>query len=325
MRKYDVAAAGELLIDFTPVGKGSMGNTIFERNPGGAPANLLAACAKLGDKTAFIGKVGADSFGDFLSKTLENAGIDTKGLCRNESVHTTLAFVDLDQNGNRSFSFYRNPGADMTLEFSDIPEELIHSSHVFHFGSVSLTNEPASKAVLRSVIEAKASGALISYDPNYRPPLWDSEERAVEMMRTVAKYADIIKVSDEESLLLSGEETQEKAINYFLELGASLVLVTLGPRGAIFGTPLVRGERRTFDVKTIDTTGSGDAFLGAMLHCLKGMSASDITALPRETLESFVDYANAAGSLASTKNGAIPSLPTDEEIKDCVANGKRLD
>lgn len=324
MKKYDITGLGELLIDFTPVGLSDAGNKIFERNPGGAPANLLACAAKLGERTAFIGKVGNDSFGDFLADTLINAGVDTKGLCRNPEVNTTLAFVDLDKTGNRSFSFYRKPGADITLEKSDIPDEIISESSIFHFGSLSFTDEPCASATLYAIEMAKEAGAIISYDPNYRPPLWDSENKAKEKMLLGAKYADVMKISDNEILFLTGSDSIENSIDFFLELGISLIMVTCGPEGAFYATSKHRGKRATFDVKTIDTTGAGDAFCGAMLHCLKGKTLEEIRDLSDEELIHITDFGNASGSLSSTKRGGIPSMATEEEILNCIKNTLRL-
>ena len=195
---FDITALGEILIDFTPSGTNGMGMPLYTQNPGGAPANVLAQSALLGSRTAFIGKVGQDSFGTFLRSVMERNGIDTRALVTSEEVHTTLAFVQLDACGDRSFSFYRNPGADILLRESEVDYELIRQSHIFHFGSLSLTDEPARSATVAAVHAARGSGCLISYDPNYRPPLWPSQDAARTAMLKLLPLADILKLSEEE-------------------------------------------------------------------------------------------------------------------------------
>lgn len=202
---FDIVALGESLIDFTPSGENSQGMALFARNPGGAPANVLAMAAKLGGKTAFIGKVGDDAFGAFLKKTMEDAGVDVRGLRMTREYPTTLAFVQLTPEGDRSFTFYRKPGADVMLAPAEVDRALLRDCRIFHFGSVSLTDEPCRTATLEAAREAKAAGAMISYDPNYRPFLWDSAERAREALLAALPLADIVKVSEEEMELLTGE------------------------------------------------------------------------------------------------------------------------
>lgn len=229
---FDIVALGESLIDFTPSGENSQGMALFARNPGGAPANVLAMAAKLGGKTAFIGKVGDDAFGAFLKKTMEDAGVDVRGLRMTREYPTTLAFVQLTPEGDRSFTFYRKPSADVMLAPAEVDRALLRDCRIFHFGSVSLTDEPCRTATLEAAREAKAAGAMISYDPNYRPFLWDSAERAREALLAALPLADIVKVSEEEMELLTGEVQLAAGADALASRGAALVLVTLGPRVA---------------------------------------------------------------------------------------------
>lgn len=322
---FDVTAIGELLIDFTPAGNNQRGDMLFTRNPGGAPANVLAANSFIGGNTAFIGKVGRDSFGTFLRDTLKSIGICTEGLAVSETVNTTLAFVQLDHKGDRSFSFYRKPGADMMLEPDDVKESIIDNSRILHFGSVSLTDEPSRSATLHAVDRAKKKGCIISYDPNYRPLLWDSLEKAKEQMLLGLTFADIIKVSEEEMFLLTGEKDLGKGSMLLAKEGASLILVSLGAKGACYRKGELFGIIPTYDVKTIDTNGAGDAFLGAVHYQIRKKQLSDIRNMSKSELESILHFANAAGSLTTTKSGAITALPDLEEIKECMSKVPLLD
>ena len=315
---FDVTAIGELLIDFTSTGTDSSGVLSYARLPGGAPANVLAANRKLGGKTAFIGKVGQDAFGDFLEKTLSDIGIETQGLIRSKDVHTTLAFVQLDEKGDRSFTFYRNPGADMMLTPEEVDDSLILDSHILHFGAVSLSREPAGSATLHAVLTAKKAGKIVSYDPNYRPLLWGDAAQALTVMREYAVFADIIKVSEEELILLTEEEDPVKGAAVLSELGATLVLISMGTKGAFYYMDGVFGTVPAYDVKTIDTNGAGDAFLGAVHYRLRNKSLAEIRRLGRDDMEDIVAFANAAGSLTTTKNGAISAMPTLPEVEECM-------
>ena len=317
MNRYDVAAVGEVLIDFTPDGKSKKGMALYECNPGGAVANVLAAVNKFGGNTAFIGKVGDDSFGHFLFDTLVSYGIDTKGLLFDTKIPTTLAFVTLDEKGDRSFSFYRKPGADVMLDFSEVDKAQLEDTKIFHFGSVSLTDDPAYTATIEAAKHAKSMGAVISYDPNYRPLLWDSVELAVNRMKEGLAIADIIKVSDEELLLLTGESDLDKGAAKLFEYGASLVFISMGSKGSYYCNKNGSKFMYTYDVKTVDTTGAGDAFLGAILYRLKDKSLAEIADLGTDELDDILDFANASGSLTTTKTGAAPSIPTLEEIDFC--------
>ncbi len=317
---YDVISLGELLIDFTPNGTNELGMKLFSQNPGGAPANVLAMFTKLGGKTAFIGKVGKDEFGQFLTRTISNAGIDTTNLVYSTDIPTTIAFVHLDETGNRSFSFYRKPGADITLEEKEVDEVLLRNCGIFHFGSVSLTDEPSREATKRSAQKAKAAGALISFDPNYRPLLWQDEEAAIEQIKDVLPLVDILKVSDDELPLLTGETDLDKGADLLLSYGASLVTVTLGAKGSFCKNAVASQQRPAYDVPVVDTTGAGDAFCGAMLYFIRDKSKAQLRAMQAIELGDMLTLANVAGSLTVTKKGAIPAMPTKNEIMDAVAS-----
>lgn len=317
---FDVAAVGEVLIDFTPAGNDACGDRLFVRKPGGAPANVLAAVSKLGGRTAFIGKIGNDMFGSFLKQTLDHLRIDTSGLVIDPAIHTTLAFVQLDDRGDRSFSFYRNPGADVRLEANEIPKDIISQSHMLHFGSVSLTDEPSRSATLHAVNIAKEAGCMISYDPNYRPPLWKSAEEAKTQMTAGLSMADIVKVSEEEMVLLTGKTGLEEGSLELGRYGAALIMVSRGAQGAFFRRGDFTGLVPTYNVKTVDTNGAGDAFLGAVHFCIRECSLNDLRSLSRQDLEEIISFANAAGALTTSKNGAIPAMPTVEEIENCRKN-----
>lgn len=312
---YDVVAIGEILIDFTPCGVNEINVPLFACNPGGAPANLLAMNTKLGGSAAFIGKVGNDQFGRYLQQTLENAGIDISGLQKSSKKNTTLAFVQLDEKGDRTFSFYRDPGADVMISPDEVPGELLHSCRIFHFGSVSMTCEPCRSATLYAAREAKKAGAVISYDPNYRPALWANTAEAVRIMQDALTLADIIKVSDEEMTLLTGTPDMAAGADLLAQNGATLVLVTGGEKGAYYRTACCRGVVPAYQVDAVDTTGSGDAFLGALLYQLRGMTKEQIAALPEAELEKKVETASAAGGLTATQKGAIPAMPSRDKLE----------
>lgn len=317
---YDVTAIGELLIDFTPAGRSAQQYPLFEQNPGGAPANVLASLSRLGRKTAFIGKVGADQFGHSLKATLDQIGVATQGLVMTESCHTTLAFVHLDEQGDRSFSFYRNPGADLLLEASELSYNLIDDCQIFHFGSVSMTADPSRQATMAAVRYAREQDKLISYDPNLRLALWSSPEAARSAILQVMHFADVLKISQEELEFLTGEHDLSRGAALLMrQHGLALVLITLGPRGAYARNSHGEAWSPTYDVQTIDTTGAGDSFTGAFLYQLlqSGRQPDELT---EDDLVAFLAFANAAGSLATTRKGAIPALPTLAEIEDCLAH-----
>ncbi|MBQ4054144.1 MAG: carbohydrate kinase [Clostridia bacterium] len=317
MKNFDVCALGEVLIDFTPAGVSAKGMPLFECNPGGAPANVLAAVNKLGGRSAFIGKIGDDAHGRFLADSMKQSDIDLTGLRIDREIPTTLAFVSLDEKGDRSFSFYRKPGADLMLRESEVDECLLSDCRIFHFGSVSLTGDPARTATLESAKKARRAGALVSYDPNYRPLLWNEEDAAVAEMKKGFDLADIIKVSDYELVLLTGETDLDRGAEILLGYGASLALISMGPGGSYIANKNASVKLATYDVKTVDTTGAGDAFLGAILSRLADKTADEIAELGKDELTDILDYANACGSLTTTKTGAAPAIPTPEEIEEC--------
>lgn len=319
----DVVVLGELLIDFTFAGESPAGNALFERNPGGAPANVLTAITKLGGNGAFIGKVGNDQFGHFLKQVLNENKIKTEGLILSNDVNTTLAFVNLDKNGDRSFSFYRKPGADTMLEEKDIAYSLIDEAKIFHYGSLSMTDEPAKTATIRSVEYAKNKGKIISYDPNWRPPLWKSEKDAKEGMTRGLKYADILKISEIELEFLTGLNDLESGSKLLLENGSQLILVTLGPKGCYYRTTYNSGHLYTYDTNVIDTTGSGDAFLGGILYLISRFDCR-LDELNNQQIVEIIDFANAMGSLCATKKGAIPAMPSLEDVTKCMKTIPKL-
>lgn len=310
----DLAAIGELLIDFTPSGVSHQGNPLFECNPGGAPANVLAAVTRLGGTGAFIGKVGSDTFGRFLSDTLKKNGIDDKGLKFDPRVHTTLAFVHLNEAGDRSFSFFRDPGADMMLTFEEVDQNIIRNAGAFHFGSVSMTHEPSRTATLESARLAREMGRTISYDPNLRPALWSSLEEAREVILKGMAFADILKISEEELTFLTGETDLEKGAGRLADLyKGRILLVTLGPKGCFFSMDGRFDRLPAYDVETIDTTGAGDAFLGGFLYQI-GPYFGRLQELTFDELHDAVNFANAVGALATTRKGAIPAMPGMDEV-----------
>ena len=315
---YDIVALGESLIDFTPAGINEMGMPLFSQNPGGAPANVLAMASKLGRSTAFVGKVGRDAFGRFLQEHMEKAGIDCSALRRDDRVPTTLAFVQLDEYGDRSFSFYRDPGADVMLRPEEVDDTLLEGCRIFHFGSFSLTKERCRGTTLWAARRAREAGALISYDPNYRPFLWPSVEAARRALCAALELTDILKVSEEEMCLLTGESTLPSGAEKLQAMGPSAVFITRGKEGAYFRTPSGEGALPAFPVNAVDTTGAGDAFWGALLAQIPGRGRTALEALTLEEWVSATRVANAAGGLTTTAKGAIPAMPDSAAIQACV-------
>lgn len=310
---YDITALGELLIDFTEHGISENGMRLFEQNAGGAPANVLAAAAKFGCRTAFIGKVGNDMHGRFLAKTLTDAGIDTSGLVMADDVFTTLAFVALSPSGERDFSFARKPGADTLLCSSEIQVSALESTKILHVGSLSLTDEPARGATYYAVTTAKSAGAMISYDPNYRASLWPNRETAQKRIREIIPYIDIMKLSDEETELLTDISDPQEAALQLNQLGVSCVAVTLGARGALVcingATALIPG----YTVPVIDTTGAGDAFWGGFLYKLLKLGKPPAM-ITLDDATAFARWGNAAAALCIGKRGAIPAMPSYADV-----------
>lgn len=310
---FDAVAIGELLIDFTPINSNEMKGS-FKKNAGGAPANVLAMLSKQGLQTAFIGKVGNDLFGTYLADTLQENGVSIEGLVYSETENTTIAFVELDHEGERSFAFYRKPGADMMLRSSEVRFDLINQAKLFHFGSVSMTHEPSRSATISAVEYAKQKGALISFDPNVRPLLWESPELAKQVISQAIPYADVLKLSAEELEFIVGTNNVErgaKAINDIYQ--TPLICITMGAEGSYYHAGSIAGYCPPFPVQTKDTTGAGDAFLGGVLFRLLelGLPISEIT---EDGIREITAFGNASGSLATSKMGAIDALPAKEEV-----------
>ena len=315
-KKYDVIALGELLIDFTMNGQSEQGNNMFEACPGGAPCNVLALLNKMGKKTAFIGKVGKDQFGALLRDTITEAGIDASNLMVDENVNTTLAFVHTFPDGDREFSFYRNPGADMMLTADEVDPEVVKDTKVFHFGTLSMTHEGVREATKKAVETAKANGCLVSFDPNLRPPLWSSLDLAKEQMEYGFGKCDILKISDNEIQFVSGKEDYDEGIAYLQEkYNIPLILLTMGKDGSRAYYKGMRVERPGFSVKAIETTGAGDTFCGSSLNYLV---EHDFDNLTEEQLGEMLTFANAAAALVTTKKGAIKAMPVKEEVLELI-------
>lgn len=315
-KAFDVIAMGELLIDFTMNGQSEQGNNLFEACPGGAPCNVLALLNKMGKKTAFFGKVGKDQFGTLLRGTLDQVGIDTSHLLADDEVNTTLAFVHTFPDGDREFSFYRNPGADMMLTEDEVDPEFLAQTKVFHFGTLSMTHDGVRAATKKAVKAAKESGALISFDPNLREPLWSSLELAREQMEYGFGQCDILKISDNEIQFVSGMEDYDDGIRYLQEkYHIPLILLTMGKNGSRAYYKDMRVEQRGFSVKTIETTGAGDTFGGSALNYLL---EHDFDKLTEEQLGGLLTFANAAAAIVTTRKGAIRAMPEKAEVEALI-------
>lgn len=309
----DITAIGEILIDLTQTGTDERGVPQFAANPGGAPANLAVAASRLGASTAFIGRVGQDSFGDELRRVLAENGVDVSALLTDPTLRTTLAVVSVDRTGERDFCFYRDPSADVNLSPTDVPEALLEASRILHFGSVSLTAEPARSATLHAVRRARAMGRIISYDPNYRARLWPDEATAIAQMKAPLPLVDILKVSDEELPLLSGTDDLTEGSHILAEAGVSLILVTLGAEGAFYRFGDRTGHLPGVPCRVGDTNGAGDTFFGALLAML--CRYDSVAAIPPDALESAIAFANRAASITASRHGAIPAMPTLAEVE----------
>lgn len=314
MKKYDVVALGELLIDFTNNGVSSQGNSLFEANPGGAPCNVLAILQKLSKKTAFIGKVGNDQFGKLLKGTLDEVGIDSSNLLFDDKIPTTLAFVHNMPDGDRDFSFYRKPGADMMLTADEIHEDMVNDTKIFHFGTLSMTSEGVREATIKAIELARKNGALISLDPNLREPLWDSLDNAREQMLKAISYCDILKISDNEIQFLTGIDDYDEGISKLRSMyNIPLICLTLGKDGSRSYYKDMRVEVKGFrQDHVVDTTGAGDTFCGSVLSFICDNGLDDLSEIK---LREMLTRANAAASLITTKKGAIRSMPNITEIE----------
>ena len=317
-KTYDVAALGELLIDFTQNGRSGQGNLLFEANPGGAPANVLAMLCKLKHACVFLGKVGADGFGDLLEETLRSAGIDSRGLRRDKAVHTTLAIVHTFENGDRDFSFYRKPGADVNLSPDELDEEAIRQCRIFHFGSLSLTDEPVRSTTRKAISLARESGAILSYDPNLRPPRWESDAAAKEQIAWGLAQCDVLKISDNEVEFMCGTTDFDKGAAMLRAQYPNIRLlnITAGAEGSYS----YYGDLRVFEPGctlggVIETTGAGDTFCASVLHFVLEHGLDDLT---EAQLREMLRFANTAAYLVTTKRGAIRSMPEPEEIAEIL-------
>ncbi len=317
MKKFDVVALGELLVDFTENGISEQGNPLLEANPGGAPCNVLSMLQNLGKKTAFIGKVGADAFGQMLIQAVRARGINTDNLLTDDVVHTTLAFVHTDREGDRSFSFYRNPGADMMLRWDEVHQEMLGDTRIFHFGTLSMTERQIGNVTKKAVERAKSEGALISFDPNLRPPLWKRLEDAKDKMWYGIGQCDILKISDDEIYFLTGTQDINRGIEIILSRSnPRLVCATMGKNGSkafcngksVFCEPFLRND-------TIETTGAGDTFMACVLNTVleKGLEA-----LSEKELLEMLRFANAASSIITTRKGALKVMPEKNEVLETI-------
>lgn len=313
MKKYDVVSLGELLVDFTENGRSGQGNPLLEANPGGAPCNVLAMLAKLGKKTAFLGMVGRDIFGSMLRDALQEAGIETAGLKVSDAANTTLAFVHTKTDGDREFSFYRSPGADMMLSEADLDMEILKNCRIFHFGSLSMTHGTCRAATRKAIETAEKSGALLSFDPNLREALWDDMEEAKRQIAYGMEHCHILKISDNELQWFAGEQDFEKGIALLQErYRIPLILLSLGRDGSRAYTMEEKAESPAFlGRKAIETTGAGDTFCGCVLHYILENGWKDFT---QSEMEEMLRFANAAASVIVTRKGALRVMPEREEI-----------
>lgn len=313
-KKFDVVALGELLVDFTCNGVSPQGNPMYEANPGGAPCNVLAMLAKLGKRCAFVGKVGDDQFGHLLRRAGLDAGISMDALVLDKSAHTTLAFVKTAENGDRDFSFYRDPGADTCLTAQEVPQELIDGAKIFHFGSLSLTGEPVRSATRKAAALARESGTVISFDPNLRPPLWSGPEQAREQISWGLAQSDVVKIADDELLFMTGEEDFDAGAAQLRRDYPNLCLinVTAGAEGSYAYYRDMRAFQPGLTLGgVIETTGAGDTFCACVLNYLLERGLENLT---QRDLEQMLRFANAAAYLVTTKRGAIRSMPEREQI-----------
>ncbi|KAI3938914.1 hypothetical protein MKX01_007564 [Papaver californicum] len=316
----EIVCFGEMLIDFVPDVSGvSLAESPgFIKAPGGAPANVACAVSKLGGSCAFIGKFGEDEFGHMLVGILKKHGVNTDGVCFDKDARTALAFVTLKADGEREFMFYRNPSADMLLKESELNMDLIKQTKIFHYGSISLITEPCRSAHMAAMKAAKEAGALLSYDPNVRLPLWSSADAAREGINSIWSYADVIKVSDDEvEFLTQGDATDEKNVLSLWHDGLKLLMVTDGQKGCRYFTKNFKGAVKGFAVNTVDTTGAGDAFVGSFLCC----AAKDFSIFEDENkLRDALTHANACGAICTTVKGAIPALPDNAAAQKLISD-----
>lgn len=320
----DFMSIGEIVIDFAPFPLEGIENTLFQMNPGGAPANVACVLSRMGNSAGVIAEVGNDIFGQSCIKAIRQCGVDVSNIIVSGEHNTTLTFVCLSENGDRSFFFYRDNTADVSMSVSDLHKIPFEESRIFHFGSVSQTQEPARSATLWAVNKAKKAGSIISYDPNLRLQLWPSEEEARQVVLDSIPLVDILKISEEEGdFLFHSANPKEICRIAVKKYGLKTVILTRAAKGCMCYIAGKLWESKAYDVNTIDTTGSGDAFVGGFLHCLL-QNGGEMEHLREEDIIYMMDFANATGSLTSTKKGAIPAIPTIEEVNHCMATVKRL-
>lgn len=314
---YDAIALGELLIDFACIEKNEDGYPVMAAHPGGAPANFLAAMQKFGSNTAMIGKIGEDTFGNLLINTLKKAGVATEGIVKSDSVFTTLAFVTLNDEGDRSFSFARKPGADTQLSDDELNFSLIENSKVFHFGSLSLTDDPSDSATRCAVAYAKKKNKIVSFDPNLRKPLWNDLDKAKEKILWGLSNADVVKISEEEVEFLFGNISLKAAAELLIkQFGIKLVYITVGKDGCYYSNGIVNGTKGCFDVgPATDTTGAGDIFGGSAMHAYLNLSKR-FEELSADDLNHIVSFATIAAGISTTRPGGISSIPDYAEVMD---------
>lgn len=312
---FDITTVGEILIDLTQTGISDNGIPIYTANPGGAPANVAVAASKLGARTAFVGKVGNDSFGKFLCDTLKKYNVNTDSVITDKFANTTLAVVSVNENGERSFAFYRKDSADTLLSENEISDFQMSNTHILHFGSISLTAEPSRTATISAIKRAKSFGAVISYDPNYRGSLWNSVDEAVEQMKKPLDLVDILKVSEEELPLISGKTDIEAGAKYLCDkYNIKLVLVTLGAKGSYYRFKDCTGVVDGVNVTVADTNGAGDTFFGAFLSRMAYMEKYKPSDLTEGEIKDMLAFSNHAAAITTSRSGAIPAMPTISEI-----------
>ena len=321
--KFDVVGLGEILIDFTPYGKSESGNVLFERNPGGGVPNLIVAATQVGCHCAFIGKVGDDAFGRFLYETLNDKNVNTEGLVLSQEYYTTAAFVQLEDNGERSFVFYRDGAADTMLSEEELKTDIIDQTKVFHFSSPSLTGGDSRGTTWAAVKYAKEKGKTISFDPNWREMLWADHASGLEQIKRAITYTDIIKISEEELAFITGYDIPdwEKGAEQILDMGPKMVLLTLGSEGANYFMKNASGHVDAYKVTAVDTTGAGDACFGSFLAQL-AKADKLVEELTGEEVEAMLKFSNAAAAICVTKRGGIPGMPEKNEITEFMAKNK---
>lgn len=322
MKRFDVVALGELLIDFTENGESEQGNPLLEANPGGAPCNVLAMLNRLGKKTAFIGKVGKDAFGEQLKKTVQDSGTDITNLVMDEEVHTTLAFVHTFPDGDRDFSFYRNPGADMMLRKDEVMADIIKAGKIFHFGTLSSTHQGVREATRYAVDVAKENGLLISFDPNLREPLWNTLEDAKREIEYGLSKCDILKISDNEMEFMTGTDDYTTGVEILRKTyDIQLIFVTMGKQGSrAYYKDFVVEEAPFLQEGTIETTGAGDTFDGCALNYILEHGMENLT---EKDLRELLIFANAGASVITTRKGALKVMPKKNEIEALIKEAGR--